>query len=487
MSRRQPLPAPPANIEAEMSVLGACLIEAAAIDTTAAILQAQDFTREDHRTLFDAIKAMHSRMEAIDFITVKAELTSRNLPISDSYVATLLDTVPTAANAAFYCGLVKEASIKRQAWEAFQRLAEIAQRGEVDPCDLVSQAQRALDRITAQAGDKITAAVRRPAPLAERLEDIYDLWASEQEPIPHVLENVIVEGCQTVLVAPGGTGKSVSAYNIACHLGEGRELWGLSVPKPRRVIYVDLENPRFKRQGQIKRMYRDVPPVQSHVQVLPQFDIGRDFRDLKRLCLERGIEVVIFDTASRCFPRENENDASQAYAAVAEPLDELKRAGIATLTLGHTGKNGDDQRGSGAVRDAVDIMLTMKLHRGDLKKRDAVLRLSYLKGRVIDVEQDIYLQQDGGQFRRLTEQEAGKPAGGDDEAPTAKIACAQVITEFLESRPQSHASYGEIISAAKERGFAESTAKRARAQLEEEGAILRAANGGYVLSDPFAD
>ena len=68
---------PPQNIEAEEAVLGAILIDPDAIIRIAAFLRAEDFYREKHTWIYDAVLALHERREAVDFLTVCDELERR--------------------------------------------------------------------------------------------------------------------------------------------------------------------------------------------------------------------------------------------------------------------------------------------------------------------------------------------------------------------------------------------------------------------------
>ena len=65
---------PPQNIEAEQAVLGAMLLEKRAIGEAMELLRADDFYREAHRLVFEAIKELAQRDEAADLVTVTEQL-----------------------------------------------------------------------------------------------------------------------------------------------------------------------------------------------------------------------------------------------------------------------------------------------------------------------------------------------------------------------------------------------------------------------------
>ena len=107
----------PQNIEAEQSVLGAILIDQGAIAKISDILQPEDFYREAHKLVYRSAMTLFERGEAIDFITVidmlrREESLERAGGIS--YITSLANGVPTAANIVFHAKIVQEKSLLRR-------------------------------------------------------------------------------------------------------------------------------------------------------------------------------------------------------------------------------------------------------------------------------------------------------------------------------------------------------------------------------------
>jgi replicative DNA helicase len=108
---------PPQNVEAEQSVLGAILIENEALNKVVEILTPEDFYRDAHRRIFEALIALSERNEPADLITLSNELRKMNQLDSAggaSYLASLVDLVPTAANIEYYAKIVKEKAVLRK-------------------------------------------------------------------------------------------------------------------------------------------------------------------------------------------------------------------------------------------------------------------------------------------------------------------------------------------------------------------------------------
>src|SRR5437764_9043642 len=69
--------APPQNLEAEESVLGAMLLSPGAIGAVSEVLDASDFYRASHAKIYRAALALYAKGEPVDAITLVDELEER--------------------------------------------------------------------------------------------------------------------------------------------------------------------------------------------------------------------------------------------------------------------------------------------------------------------------------------------------------------------------------------------------------------------------
>ncbi|RPI10294.1 MAG: replicative DNA helicase, partial [Zetaproteobacteria bacterium] len=102
---------PPQNLEAEVSVLGAVLQETGALLRTMELLRPADFYKEAHRKIFAACVELFEKNEPVDLVTLANELMRRKVLDEvggASYLASLVDAVPTAANVAHHARIVKD-------------------------------------------------------------------------------------------------------------------------------------------------------------------------------------------------------------------------------------------------------------------------------------------------------------------------------------------------------------------------------------------
>ncbi|ASI36818.1 MULTISPECIES: replicative DNA helicase [Exiguobacterium] len=108
---------PPQSIEAEQAVLGAIMIDADRLISASERLLPHDFYRAAHQRIFEAMLVLSDRGEAIDLVTVTAELSTLGVleEIGGlAYLGELAEGVPTAANINYYVNVVDQKSTLRR-------------------------------------------------------------------------------------------------------------------------------------------------------------------------------------------------------------------------------------------------------------------------------------------------------------------------------------------------------------------------------------
>ncbi len=112
---------PPQSKEAEQSVLGSMVIDKEAIYAAAELLVEEDFYSTAHQKIFSGIISLSEKGEPVDLVTLSEELQS-NQCLEDvggrSYLVTLANSVPTAANVQYHSQIVREKSILRSLIQA---------------------------------------------------------------------------------------------------------------------------------------------------------------------------------------------------------------------------------------------------------------------------------------------------------------------------------------------------------------------------------
>lgn len=138
---------PPQNIEAEQAVLGAMLIKKEAIAEVQEILQPDDFYREAHRIVYEAMVQLQNNDEAVDLVTLTEQLRkSEQLDKIGglAFITQLANAVPTAANVVYHAKIVKEKAELRSLINAATAIASAAYEDNTDVENIMDDAEKKI-------------------------------------------------------------------------------------------------------------------------------------------------------------------------------------------------------------------------------------------------------------------------------------------------------------------------------------------------------
>ncbi|MBR1885847.1 MAG: replicative DNA helicase [Schwartzia sp.] len=147
---------PPQNIEAEQAVLSAMLLTKEAIAAAAEILRPDDFYRDAHRRVFEAILDLFQRGEAADLVTVTEQLkkTDQLERVGGiAFVSSLGTLVPTASNIQYHSRIVLEKARLRHLIEAATEIAGEAYEDSMELDDLMNSAAQKMLAVTGRGSE----------------------------------------------------------------------------------------------------------------------------------------------------------------------------------------------------------------------------------------------------------------------------------------------------------------------------------------------
>lgn len=234
----------PHSIEAEQSVIGAMILEGAAIDIAREIISADDFYREAHKELFKALSSLRDKDVGIDLITLQEEL--RRAGAFDTvggmgYLTSLLDTVPTASHVAHYAAIVQQKAVLRRLIDAAIHVLSMASMPDIeDVGDVLSKAQDIFYEVVEAGQGRTTTAT-----LSEAIQEVTDELEERAAMAPgaivglstgiNALDDVLngLQGGHMIVVAARPSmGKTTLCLDIAEHV---------AVFENRTVIIYSLE------------------------------------------------------------------------------------------------------------------------------------------------------------------------------------------------------------------------------------------------------
>ncbi|HOD76580.1 MAG TPA: DnaB-like helicase N-terminal domain-containing protein, partial [Syntrophorhabdaceae bacterium] len=142
---------PPQNIEVEQSLLGGLLIDPESMNKVVDVVGPSDFYRDAHGKIYNLMVHLYEKNDAIDIITVSSLAKDRGLlePIGGvTYLNTLVDLMPSAANVAYYAKIVKEKSLVRTIINVATEIIEKGFNTETDIDTYIDEAEKLIFQVS---------------------------------------------------------------------------------------------------------------------------------------------------------------------------------------------------------------------------------------------------------------------------------------------------------------------------------------------------
>ena len=152
--KREPEPEPPANLDAERCILGAVLLDNAALGT-ASMVEPEDFFLSSHGLLWSRMQAMAAQGMAVDIVTLVEELRANGEyqmlgETPAAYIASLTEGLPRLPAVKEYARIVRAKSLQRRLLVACQSAINKAYAGE-SGFTIISVLRDSLDEIESTA------------------------------------------------------------------------------------------------------------------------------------------------------------------------------------------------------------------------------------------------------------------------------------------------------------------------------------------------
>lgn len=140
----------PQDLLAEQSVLGSIFISPEKLIAVQEYLDVADFYKFAHQVIFKAMLTLSARDEAIDATTIRNQLSTQG-DLQNigglSYIAELVNSVPTSSNAEYYAKIVAEKSRLREIISRLTKQVNTAYEAATESSDIVSSIEKDLVEI----------------------------------------------------------------------------------------------------------------------------------------------------------------------------------------------------------------------------------------------------------------------------------------------------------------------------------------------------
>ncbi len=141
---------PPQNVEAEQAVLGTVLIQDKSLLKIVEILSAEDFYRDSHKAIYEAMVTLFEKREPHDLITVSNLLSDQNKLDNiggPAYLASLTNVIPFTGTLVHHAQIIRKKSILRRLIQTSTEVASRCYDAQDDIETLVDEAEKTIFEI----------------------------------------------------------------------------------------------------------------------------------------------------------------------------------------------------------------------------------------------------------------------------------------------------------------------------------------------------
>ena len=149
---------PPHNLEAERAVLGASLLDKDGLLLVTETLQAEDFYDLRHRRAFNIMVDLAQKDRPVDPLTFMEEAGRKGLLDElggQPFLAELVDSVTTVANAEYHVSIVKDKSVHRRLIQVGSDIVRLGYAEDRDVDEILDEAERAVFEISQRGGKNL--------------------------------------------------------------------------------------------------------------------------------------------------------------------------------------------------------------------------------------------------------------------------------------------------------------------------------------------
>lgn len=394
----------PHSMEAEQSVIGAMLIDRDCIATVTEVIKSDDFYRENHKEIFEAMMDLFDRNEPVDLVTVAEQLKLRGSMEAIGgleYLTELATLVPTTANVKYYAKLVEEKAILRRLIRESTEIANMGYEASDEVSHIMDQAEKKIFDILQKRNSQGFSPIKDV--LIESFDKLEELYKNKGKitGIPTGFNDLDIKTAGLhpsdliLIAARPAMGKTSFALNIAQHAAVhanvpvavfslemskdqlvNRMLWSESLVDSQRIRTGELQDDDWPK---LARAIGPLSEAPIYIDDTPGVSVVEMRAKCRRLKLEKNLGLVVIDYLQLMQGRGKTESRQQEISEISRSLKILaKEINVPVITLSQLSRAPEsrtdhrpilsDLRESGAIEQDADIV--MFLYRDDYYNPD---------------------------------------------------------------------------------------------------------------------
>jgi replicative DNA helicase len=381
---------PPHNLEAEQATLGAMLLDWSSVSDVITYLRSDRFYSQQNQIIFDAMMSLFSRGVKGDLLTLIDELTKTgklDAAGGVSYISSLTDVVPTAANVDYYAKIVLDQSTRRD-------LIKISSEIKADSFDethesraILEDAEQKIFKLTDMNQSTQVYAMKDVIPRTIEIIDKRNKNKNELSGIPSGITQLdnMTSGFQdsemTIVGARPSMGKTALALSMMQHIAIEKQIpcgfFSLEMSSEQigqRLLSQVARIPGTKLRNGILT-YADFKKLQDAAGICfpaPLYIVDTpnmkllDLRAMaRRMCVNQKVKIIFIDYIGLITSENEEAPMYEQQSAISKSLKSLARElKIPIVVLCQVARTAEGEepnlaqlRGSGSIEQDADMVI----------------------------------------------------------------------------------------------------------------------------------
>ncbi|KMT21796.1 replicative DNA helicase [Clostridium cylindrosporum] len=392
----QRLRVPPYNIDAEQLVIGSMIVDKNAITAATEILKGEEFYKDSHKILFDAITHLYDHDTPVDIVTITEQLKTMDKTLDDvggvSYISEIVSGVETTAEERVkaHARIVEDKFTLRRLIESSNSIMEKCYDQNLEVDSILSDAEKHIFNISQKTN---TGDFEHLSGIIERsFEDFERMYNSKTDVtgIPSGFRDLdsktsgFQKGDFVLIAARPSMGKTAFVLNLALHSGlrAGKSVAIFSLEMSReQLVYrmlcaeanIDMQKLRIgdlDDESWIRLGRASSPMSNSRIFIddTPGITISELRSKCRRLKIEKGLDIIIIDYLQLMSGSRNSESRQQEVSEISRSLKAIaKEMGAPVIALSQLSRAPEmradhrpilsDLRESGSIEQDADVVM----------------------------------------------------------------------------------------------------------------------------------